>query len=71
MPDQDRKLLSMVTRQADHARCGLFATDDAAHPLMIAEQNPDGGFAFATAYLVPLAEAVEIQAQLHSPAGKH
>lgn len=62
---QSRNPLSILTRQADGARFGLFATDDLGHPLLMAEQDEAGCFDLSTAERLSAAEAFDLLQQIN------
>lgn len=72
MPDTEkRKLLTMMTRQSDDVRFGVFATNETAYPLLMVEEDDTGGFDFSTARRVPFAEAFDLLSQLNKATGLH
>ena len=67
----ERKLLSILIRQSDHVRFGVFETGDIRFPLLMAEQDRAGGFDFTKPEWVPFAEAFSILMQINGAAGAH
>ena len=68
---ETRKLLSIMVRQSDHVRFGVFETGDIVHPLLMAEQDHAGHLAFTKAERVPFADAFALRQQIARSAGTH